>query len=210
MNWVDYAILTTIVISVLYGAARGLIHSLFKLVGFIGSIIVTRLYYGSVAKFIIDNTRIVTWINNSLVLKGTEITGIEGGLLGSLLFILPVGKIADDFRSYIVMVIVNCLALFATFIVVKLALTLLELLLKEVFKLPVLRTVNYSTGALLGLVESIFILFLIFALVVPLSSLDKFAYMGISIERSVLAKYFYTYNFILKWLLHSGLDIILH
>lgn len=208
MNWVDYTILIIIVVSVLYGAARGLIHSLFKLVGFVASIAVTRLYYDSVAKFIIDNTSIDTIINNSLALKGTEVMG--DGILESLYLVLPVSKMAEDFRSYIVMVIINCLALFATFIVVKFALTLLELLLKEVFKLPVLRTINYSTGALFGLIESIFILLLIFALVVPISALDKFSYIGSSIERSMLAKYFYSYNLILKWLLTSGLNFILH
>lgn len=208
MNWIDYAILITIVVSVLYGAARGLIHSLFKLVGFVASIAITRLYYSSVARFMIDKTSIDTIINNNLVLGDTGVTA--SGILEGLYMILPVSKIADDFRSYIVMVIINCIALFATFIVVKLALTLLELLLKEVFKLPVLRTINYSTGALFGLIESLLLLLLIFSLAVPLTALGKFSFIGSSIEGSMLAKYFYSYNFILKWMFESGLNIILH
>ena len=200
MNWVDYTILIIIVVSVLYGAARGLIHSLFKLAGFIASIVVTRLYYGAVAKLIIENTSIVAKINNSIALKGENL---------NLFSILPVGKMTDDFQSYIVVVIINCIALFATFIVVKLALTLLELLLKEVFKLPVLKTVNYSGGALFGLIESVFLLLLIFALAIPLSNLERFSFIGASIEESLLAGYFYAYNFILKWLLESTLSIIL-
>lgn len=198
MNGVDYTILIIIVVSVLYGAARGLIHSLFKLVGFIASIVVTRLYYGSVAKLIIENTSVVSKINNSLAIKGEN-----------LLSVLPVGKITDDFHSYIIMVIINCIALFATFIVIKLALTLLELLLKEVFKLPVLKTVNYSGGALFGLIESVFLLLLIFALAIPLSNLERFSFIGATIKESLFARYFYTYNFILKWLLDSALSIIL-
>ena len=210
MNWLDYTILILIVVSVLYGAVRGLIHSLFKFAGLIASIIITKMYYGYVTKFIIDNTNIVASVNTFIAKKNLDGGSLNTGLMEELYMTLPVGMIIDDFTGYIAMVIINCIALFITFIIVKLCLSLLELLLKEVFKLPVLSTINHSGGAILGLVESILILLLIFALAVPISTFSSLSYINSSIEASVLSKYFYSYNFILKWILDNALNIILH
>ncbi len=208
MNWVDYLILAIIVVSVLYGAARGLIHSIFKLVGLIGSIVITKLYYVFVTEFLIEYTGIVGAVSTFVSNKSSGGESLNMGLLEGMA--LPAGILIEKFSEQIVAIIVNCIGLLATFAVVRLCITLLELLLKEAFKLPVLNTINYTGGAILGLVESILILLVVFALTIPFSALGSFSYINSSIGESVLAKYFYSYNFILSWIVQSALSILLH
>ena len=207
MNWLDYGVLAIIAISTLAGAAKGLIHSFFQFAGLIISIIVSKKYYIFVSNLIINNTKIETAIHAFIGKKGVSEALSDGSFLEGLYLTLPTGKLFNDFTGYITAVIINCIALLITFITIRICIALIETLLKEVFKLPVLSTINHSGGAILGLVGSILALILIFAVLIPISLLEKFAFLKEAIEVSVLSKYFYSYNFILKWMLDNALNI---
>lgn len=199
MNWLDYSILIIIVIGVLTGAFKGLIHSFFQFTGLIISIIAAKKYYGFVSQFMIANTNIETAIHTFISQKN---------IMEELYLTLPTAKVLGDFTGYITVVVINCIALFTTFMAVRICIALLEALLKEVFKLPVLSTINHSGGAIFGFVESVLSLLLIFAILVPISTFGKLDFISRAIEGSILSKYFYSYNFILKWILENALNAI--
>ncbi|MPM70996.1 hypothetical protein SDC9_117959 [bioreactor metagenome] len=200
MNWVDYIIVSIIAIGVLYGAARGLIHGLFSIGGLIVSIIAAKKYSGLVAEALVA----YTGIENKLLefIQKNKITE-------AFAFSLPVEKGFDDLYQYITMVIINCIALLLAFMAVRICMLLLEALLKGVFRLPVLSTINHSGGAILGLVQSVLILLFIYAIFIPIASVEKFNFMQQAIETSLLSKYFYKYNFMMSWALDTALNIFI-
>ena len=200
MNWLDYIIILIIVIGILYGSAKGFIHSIFSIGGLIVSIIAAKKYHMLVAKLLVSYT------------------GIENILLGfiqknkvteAFMFSMPVDKGFSDLYQYITMVIINCIALLLTFMAARACMLLLEALLKGVFKLPVLSALNRSGGAVVGLAQAILILLFCYAIFIPLSSLGKFDYIHQAIATSMLSKYFYQYNFILGWALDTALNIFI-
>lgn len=207
MNWIDYGVLAIVGIGTLAGAAKGLIHSFFQFAGLIISIIASKKYYVFVSNFIINNTNIETAIHGFIGEKGVSKALSDGAFLEDLYLSLPSSKMFNDFTGYITTIIINCLTLLITFITIRICIALIETLLKEVFKLPVLSTINHSGGALLGLIGSILALILIFAILIPISLLERFVFLKEAIEASVLSKYFYSYNFILKWIIDNALNI---
>lgn len=203
LNWLDCFILIFVVINILYGAAKGLIHSLFRFIGLIASIIITKLYYSHVAGFMINNTMIVTSINEFLLKKSFSSDSFNSGFMEVFNMMVPIEIMVDGFSNYISMVIVNTIALIFTFFIIRICIFLLELLLKEVFKLPILNVVNYMGGAILGFIGSVIILFLIFTIITPMSVFNNFDFISNAVDESTFSGYFYSYNFVLKWILEN-------
>lgn len=201
MNWVDYIILSVITISVLYGAARGFIYGLFSIAGLAVSIIAAKKYYVNLAEFLVEKTKIeevlLSFIEKNKVTEA--FTAIE-----------PLEKGFSNLYQYITFVIINCIAIFLVFIAARVCVSLLEALLKEVFRLPVLSTINHSFGAILGLVHAILLLIFLYAMLMPLASLEKFQFINEAMTNSLLSKYFYQYNFIFHWALNTALNIFIN
>lgn len=192
MNWLDYGVLIMLLFGTLLGAMKGFIHSLFRFVGVVVSLIISKRYYKFFAASIIESTEIE---------KIVEVFASKKVENGALDILWSADNVFGDFSSQITMIIINCISLFIVFIIVKLCFSLLEYILKGIFKLPVLRTLNYSGGALLGLLGSVLSVIILYAILVPISFLDKFAFLEKAVEMSVLSKYFCPYNFILKWMI---------
>ena len=205
MAFLDYFIIIIIVVNILYGASKGLINGLFGFASLLASIFITKNYYGFVAEFIITNTNLTDYISSFIIKREVE-NSIEEGIVWQ---VLPSSYLGEGIIFYLTSVIISTIALFATFFLVRLCLLLLQLLLKEVFKLPVLNLVNFIGGALFGLVKGLLVLLLIFALIIPISTFFYADHINGYIESSMLARYFYSYNFVLKWILNNALDIIL-
>mgnify|MGYP001267181274 CR=1 FL=1 len=200
MNWLDYTILSIITIFTLYGAARGFIHGLFSVGGLIISIIVAKKYYAHFAEFLIEKTGIedvlLSFIEKNKVTEAFAMT-------------LPFDKGFNDIYQYITIVIINCIGILLVFMAARICLSLLEVFLKEVFRLPVLSTINHSFGALLGFTHAVLIILICFAIFMPLASLEKFDFIHQAISNSLLSKYFYQYNFIFGWALNTTLNIFI-
>lgn len=198
MNWVDYIIISVITIAVLYGAARGFVRGIFSIAGLIVSFIVTKRYYTFMARLMVDYTSI-----EDILLGFIH----KNKITEAFAFSMPLDKGFNDLYQYITMVIINCIAMFLAFIAARVCMLLLENLLQGIFKLPVLSAINHSGGAILGLVQAILIILFCYAIFVPLSSLEKFAFIHQAISTSLLSKYFYQYNFLLGWALDTALNI---
>ena len=201
MNWLDYIIITIIVLGVVYGAIKGFVHSVFSIAGLIISIIMAKKYHMFVAKLLVDYTRI-----EDILLGFIQ----KNKVTEAFMFSIPVNKGFNNLNQYITMVIINCIALLLAFVAARVCMLLLEALLSGVFKLPVLSAINRSGGAVLGLTQSILILLLCFAIFVPMSSIGKFDFIHQAIGSSLLSKYFYKYNFILGWALDTALNIFIN
>lgn len=189
-----------IIISVLYGAARGFIYELFSMIGFAASIIIARKYYVNLAEFLIHKTKV-----DDILLGFIE----KNKITEAFSTIEPLEKGLSNIYQYITLVIMNCISIFLIFIAARICISLLEALLKEVFKLPVLSNINHSLGALLGFARAILILIFFYAMLMPLASLEKFLFIHEAMTSSLLSKYFYKYNFIFNWALNTALNIFI-
>ena len=194
MNWLDYTILAVITIGVLRGAVKGFIHGIFSAGGFIVAIIIGKKYYGSLAKLLLEKTTIEKFLIN--IIENNKV-------IEAFSFVFPADKGFNNIYQFVVLVIINCIAIFIVFIGARICIGLLEALLKEVFSLPVLSIYNHSFGAILGLANGILIILFLFAMLIPLASIEKFSFLYSSMEDSLLSRYFYDYNFIFNWILNS-------
>ena len=194
MNWLRLYNPSGNNIGVLRGAVKGFIHGIFSAGGFIVAIIIGKKYYGSLAKLLLEKTSIEKFLIN--IIENNKVIEVFS-------FVFPADKGFNNIYQFVVLVIINCIAIFIVFIGARICIGLLEALLKEVFSLPVLSIYNHSFGAILGLANGILIILFLFAMLIPLASIEKFSFLYSSMEDSLLSRYFYDYNFIFNWILNS-------
>jgi len=196
----DYTILGIITVGVLNGAIRGFIHGIFRTCGIILAIIIGKMYYRVLANTLIEKTAIEDILTNFIQ---------NNKVVEAFSFVFPPDGGLNNIYQFITLVIINCISIFILFIGARICIALLEALLSEIFSLPVLSFFNHSFGAILGLVNGVLIILFLFAMLIPLASIEKFGFIYRSIDSSLLAKYFYQYNFIFNWILKSATDLFM-
>lgn len=207
MNWIDYAIIAFLALGLLSGLRKGFILSVSNIACIIAAIFVAKNYYKDIALYLIQNTAM-----EDKTVKFLQEKNVMGGFLQGMMKSNPVFAFSNsftaDFNSFASVLIINAIAMIGIFLAVRFVLTLVEKYLVGISELPGLRDLNRLGGAALGLGKSVLILLLVFAVVAPVSSLQLFSPVSEGIKASMLAKYFYTYNFILGWIWATALDII--
>lgn len=207
MNWMDYAIIVILALGALSGMRKGLIRSISNIICIIASILVAKNYYKQVSIFLIKNTPIEEKLAKFLTEKNFTKNLLPMPNGESAVF--SVGQsFTSDLNSFISILIINAISVLAVYIVVRFALALLEGYLGSLAEVPGLKEINRLGGGLIGLAKSVIILMLIFSVITPVSAVQFFTPLSTGIEKSVIAKYFYTYNFILGWIWSAALDLI--
>jgi uncharacterized membrane protein required for colicin V production len=214
MNWVDAVIIVILIASTVKGYSQGFVLSLMNIAGFIAAIAAARLYFGSLARYIMEETVIYQKIYLAVV-KGLEGAnpvfggGDRGGqempgFLESL--ILPGGTVPvggnpalSGIAQTISSVIVSILSIILIFVAVRLVFAAVVSMLNSLVKLPVLRQFNRLGGIVTGFLKGALGLMLAFALLIPLMAVFSVEWLVRGIEGSAYAIYFYRYNLIIPW-----------
>jgi len=160
MNSIDIFILIILFLTALSGLRKGFVLSIFSIVGFILSLLIAKLYYPVVSRFLINNTGIFTKINTFVserVLKLTRGTSStqsteslldlfklpktlkEGVISNSTGIEQPAQNLISNNLSNIVIIIIS---FFIVFIVAKLILFIAVRMLDNIARLPGLNQVN--------------------------------------------------------------------
>ncbi len=222
MNWMDMIIIMIIIINAFSGLNRGFVLSLFSIGSYIIAFIAAKLYYPYIAGFFLNNTNLIpkiqsyvfNKINNSesnmvssqgagnenifeimnfpkpmedMLMKSAAVSSYSEGIMGNIH-----GYIAE----IITKVVVDLLSIIIIFLVVKLILNIIGALLNEVANLPVIKQFNSLGGFIFGFVRGILIVFLIASLMVIPVSISNGGFIAEGLKGSMLAVYFYDYNFI--------------
>jgi hypothetical protein len=87
-------------------------------------------------------------------------------------------------------------------------LAIVEGYVKRATELPGLNEINKLGGGAIGFAKTVLILLLIFAAIIPVSNMVPWASFKEVVQSSLLARYFYSYNFILGWIWNSAFDLI--
>lgn len=207
MNWLDYVIIAILLLGTFSGIRKGFIKSVSNIVCIIVSIFVAKNYYKTVSVFLIQNTSIEEKIGKFLVDKNFAKNLLPMPGQESAVFSVS-RSFASDMNSFLSVLIINAISVITIYLAVRFVLALLEGYLGTLAEVPGLREVNGLGGGIVGLVKSVIILMLIFTFITPVSAVKFFAPLGTGIESSVIAKYFYSYNFILGWIWSAALDFI--
>lgn len=207
MNWIDYAIIAILVLGAFSGFRKGLLMSVSSIICLIASILIAKTYYKLVALFLVENTSIEEKIAGYI----SEKAFVQKMLLS------PSGEnpvfsinksFGSDLNSFATVLIINAISVVIIFLAARLILGIAEGFLAGVVSMPGLKEVNGIGGAVVGLAKNILMIMLIFTFITPVSALKPLTFIAEGLEASNLAKYFYTYNFILGWIWSAALDFL--
>ncbi len=229
LNVVDIIVLIFIALSIFMGIRKGFVMSLFDLLGLIVSFFIAKEYYHLINSFLINNTKldqkIHEFISEKLVVmikdlgetvslenifNGFEqlpfdlkmmfndlINNAGGDVVGNT------AVLSDKITAIIMIFISFTIAILFSFLI----LFIIANAVNAVVKAPVLNLANKVLGGATGIVKSVLILYLIFALATPLI---MFSYKDSKITDKILestsGEIFYENNIILNYLSYK--DII--
>lgn len=207
MNWIDILIIALLGLGVLSGAIRGFVASITSVACMIISIIAAKLYYKALALFLLENTPLKDVIANFMMEKNV-LQDFTGFMTGGAMATFYSEYFEKDIHTFLSIAIVNLISIIAIYFIARFVLAIVEGYVKSAAKLPVLNEVNRLGGGAIGLIKTVLILLLIFAAIIPVSNALPWQGFRDALQSSVLAGYFYSYNFILGWIWNTALEII--
>jgi uncharacterized membrane protein required for colicin V production len=207
MNWIDLCIIVILAIGTLTGIRRGFVASITSVACIIVSIIAAKTYYSTVAMFLLTNTSLKDGIIKFMVEKKV-LQGFNGFMPGSTMPAFYSEYFTKDIHTFVSIAIINLIALISIFLVARFLLAIVEGYVKSATEMPGLNEINKLGGGAIGFAKTVLVLLLIFAAVIPMSNVIPWDGFKGAVQSSVLAKYFYSYNFILGWIWNSALELI--
>lgn len=195
LNIIDIIIIIYLISGSIQGMTRGLTFSLLN-----AASIFVILYFGKylsmlIAGIIIKNTPLYNIIRDAVSKKISSSTGLNTDLLNILS--IKGMPLPDGIASMIINVLSLVILLIAIMVVVR----IVGRTTKEIFKKAHLGFIDNIGGLLFGLAKSVIIVFLAFAILIPLTGLmPQNSSIISSLNSSRFAKYFVNYNFIFEWL----------
>lgn len=221
MNWMDVCVIIIITISALKGLSTGLVLTLFNTASYIVAAIIAKIYYSTVANFIVENTdwffKIQEFVlkninfNNNLETEGAshqevfEMMNLPKGL-GDLFLKNDILKehsqgVLHDINIYIsqavAKTVVDILSIIIIFFIAKIALNILGAVLNGMAALPIINQFNRLGGLIFGALKGVFIVYIFTAIMVPVASIFPNSYLITTLQTSSIVKTFYDYNILL-------------
>lgn len=217
MNYIDILIIIYAGVSCFQGYRRGFIKTLFDTLGVIIAFFLSRQFYYFTENFLLNNTKLFFKVHDffeskfseKLIESFEESVHIPAELKNVLSNIVDSGGVAgtDTFAVFvdnISIILVRSISFVITFLVIYAALVLLSNIINIVFKLPILNLTNRLFGAGTGLLKSVIVLYIIFALSSPLIGFLQESKFAQGVLESESSKIFYDNNIILNYLSYKG------
>lgn len=207
MNWIDIVIIGLIFVGVISGARKGFVASITSVACMLISIAAAKVFYKTLSMFLLLNTPLKDILTDYMARKK---------LLQGAASLMPGGEMAafysdyfmQDIHTFLSIAIINIISIIAIYFAVRIILHIVERYVKSASKLPVLSEINKLGGGSVGLIKMVFILLIAFAVITPVSNIIPWQGLKDALLTSVLAKYLYSYNFILGWIWNSAVDLI--
>lgn len=225
MNVLDLAVIAVIAVCVLIAYNRGLIRSVFNLLSWVVSIALANYLYPPVSRFL-RTTGLYTFLKASaadslgldeVIVDATSKVQAElisnmyiPDFIKSALFennnpeiykILDASGIEDYIAGYMANIFLNIISVIAVFIIVFILMRVLASALDIISKLPVINTFNKIGGIIVGFFTAAIIIWIFFTGYILFIHGDTYLQMSEMIYGSIVAKWFYQNNVILKYVL---------
>ena len=209
---IDIIIVVFIGILCLEGYRKGFIKTIFDTLGIIISFFLSKEFYHFVESFLLKNTKLFVKLHDYFELKLSEnvIKNINNNVpveLQKFVNNILINEASDSFTAFVdnlSLLIMRSISFVITFLIIYAILLLLTTVINTVMKLPLLNLTNRVFGALMGILKSVILLYLIFALSAPLLSFMQDKPLAQSVLKSESSKIFYENNIILNYLSYKG------
>lgn len=209
---IDIIIVVFIGILCLEGYRKGFIKTIFDTLGIIISFFLSKEFYHFVENFLLKNTKLFVKLHDYFELKLSEnvIKNINNNVpveLQKFVNNILINEASDSFAAFVdnlSLLIMRSISFVITFLIIYAILLLLTTVINTVMKLPLLNLTNRVFGALMGILKSVILLYLIFALSAPLLSFMQDKPLAQSVLKSESSKIFYENNIILNYLSYKG------
>ncbi|MDF2948912.1 MAG: CvpA family protein [Sedimentibacter sp.] len=217
MNYIDGLIIVFVGYSCFQGYRRGFIKTLFDTLGVIIAFFLSKGFYYLTENFLLNNTKLFVKVHDFFESKLSEklmesfeqSNNIPAELKNVLSNIINTGDVAqtDTFAVFvdnISIILIRSISFVLTFLVIYAILVLISNLINVIFKLPLLNLTNRMFGAGTGLVKSVIVMYIIFALSSPLIGFLQDSNIAQAVLDSESSKIFYDNNIILNYLSYKG------
>lgn len=217
MNYIDGLIIVFVGYSCFQGYRRGFIKTLFDTLGVIIAFFLSKGFYYLTENFLLNNTKLFIKVHDFFESKLSEklmesfeqSKDIPAELKNVLSNIINTGDVAqaDTFAVFvdnISIILIRSISFIITFLVIYAILVLISNLINVIFKLPLLNLTNRLFGAGTGLIKSVIVMYIIFALSSPLIGFLQDGDIAQAVLDSESSKIFYDNNIILNYLSYKG------
>ncbi|SCY62522.1 CvpA family protein [Alkaliphilus peptidifermentans] len=209
MSYFDIIIITILLLNIGWGYKKGLIKTLLSFTSYLAAIILSRMYYKTLAEWIQANTTIFSRIesiifNNYEAMSGNWNSPADEGIASSIktLDIIKAQLINENsIESYayqametvkteivttIASFFINVLSLVIIFVVVRFVILLIGSLLNVAFDFPLLKPINGLGGMLVGLIRGVLIVLIIILILIPWAIKNPMGAIASGIEGSIV------------------------
>ena len=202
----DIAAVAVVIVSVGIMAKKGVIKSLYKIFSLVLTIIAVILLSAPVKEMISTvgwDAKINDFVYSALV---TDDKIMQSSLGEENMNALPqfVTESVDNIAENAVVpaicdVVVSLVSALIIFLIAKLLIYLIFLLIEGVFKLPVLKSLNWLIGAISGIISALVIIYLVCG--IASLNVSNSAQIRQIIDSTYLVKYFYDNNILMNMFL---------
>ena len=193
------------------GYKKGFILTVFDTLGLVVSFFLSREMYHFAERFLLNNTKLFVKLHDYFELKLSinTINNLSKVPVELQKFVnnIMAGGALDTFAVFVdnmSLLIIRSISFVVTFLAIYVILLLLTTLINTVMKLPLLNLTNRLFGAFMGILKSVIILYLIFALAAPMLTFMQDKPLAQSVLNSESRKIFYDNNIILNYLSYKG------
>ncbi|NLJ58198.1 MAG: CvpA family protein [Tissierellia bacterium] len=193
------------------GYRKGFVRTLFDTLGIVVSFFISKEIYYIVEDFLLSNTKLFVKIHDFFELRLSE------NIVSSVSTNIPLelqnfasNIIANETHTFAAFVdnlsllTIRTISYAITFLVIYALILLLSSLIDIIMKLPLLNLTNRVLGGLTGILKSVAILYLIFALITPVLSFMQDSSLTRSILDSESSAIFYENNILLNYFSYKG------
>jgi uncharacterized membrane protein required for colicin V production len=193
------------------GYRKGFILTVFDTLGIIISFFLSREMYHFAENFLLNNTKLFVKLHDyfEAKLSVSTVNNISKIPVELQKFVnnIMASEASDTFAIFVdntSLLVIRSISFVVTFLAIYAILLILTTIINTVMKLPLLNLTNRLLGAFMGIVKSVILLYLIFALATPLISFMYDKPLAQSVLDSESSKIFYDNNIILNYLSYKG------
>lgn len=194
-----------------HGYRKGFILTVFDTLGIIISFFLSKEFYHIAEDFLLNNTKLFVKLHDyfemKLSINNINNMGKVPVELQKFINNIMASEFTDTFAIFVdnmSLLVIRSISFVITFLTIYTVLLLLTAIINAVMKLPLLNITNRVFGAFMGILKSVILLYLIFALSAPMLSFMQDKPLAQSILNSESSKIFYDNNVILNYLSYKG------
>ena len=228
MNWADIAVIAVILCFAIFGVVNGFLLAAFRIASFFISIFLAVKLY-PVFSGLLQKTFLYTDIKASIMGNlAKQVPGAGGqvkrlaadSVLSSMKLpdfmkdivrnsivdkidpskLVDTTKVLDAISGALARIVVDVISLILLYILIRLALIFFRFILRGLTKLPLFKQIDKLGGFVLGTLEGLLVVYIICAVIVLFQASPAFRHIYDLISRSLIARFFFENNFIIKWM----------